>query len=203
MVSQFEKQLPTNVAVDVRMIEAEREILRQIDFSDDLAAAEREENKRYDQEFAKLFADAKEAFEKAGVTRPTTLRELIERLQKGGAFWKLVYNLYHRAGSKSADEDTVKRFYAACEPFRALIVAVFAAQYARCFPAPGEDSMKTGRNDTFMAVSLPYCDEFVTNDHPQLRAYRAVAEFMDLNVVIRSFDEFAQSFSILRFSKAR
>jgi hypothetical protein len=202
MVAQFEKKLPTSVSVDVRMHEAEREIMRGIEFGDDLAAAEREENRKYDQEFAKLFADAQTAFETAGVIRPTSLHDLIDHLQRGGAFWKLVHNLFHRAASRPADEDTVKRFYAACEPFRALVVAVFATQYARCFPTPGEDSMKTGRNDTFMAASLPYCDEFITNDQPQLRAYRAVAKYMGLNVVIRSFDEFAQSFSIVGFPRA-
>jgi hypothetical protein len=202
MVAQFEKQLPTTVVIDVRMPEAEREILREIEFSDDLAAADRGENRKYDQEFAKVYADAKAAFDSAGVTRPTRLDDLIEHLQIGGAFWKLVHNLYHRAASRPADEATVKRFYESCEPFRALVVAVFAAQYARCFPAPGADSMKTGRNDTFMAASLPYCDEFITDDQGQLRAYRAVAKYMGLNVVIRPFDEFAQSFSIVGFPKA-
>ncbi|MGB2678397.1 MAG: hypothetical protein WAN12_15030 [Candidatus Acidiferrum sp.] len=178
------------------------EILREIEFSDDLSAQERNENREYDKQFAGLFADAKAAFERARVTRPTSLSDLVEHLQKGGAFWNLVQNLYNRATSTQATEATAKRFYAVCEPFRALVIAVFATQYARCFPTPEEDSMKTGRNDTYMAAALPYCDEFVTHDLPQLRSYRAVAKYMGLNVTIRSFDEFAQSFAIMGIPKA-
>jgi hypothetical protein len=179
------------------MPEAEIEILRDMEFSDDLSAQERNEIRKYNRQFAGLYAEAKTAFDKAGVTRPSGLDELIDRLQIGGAFWKLVQNLFNRAASTPADESTAKRFYNECETFRALVVSVFAAQYGRCFPAPGEPSMKTGRNDTFMAASLPYCDEFITGDQPQLRAYRSVAQHMNLSVAIRSFDEFAQSFAIM------
>jgi hypothetical protein len=202
MVAQFEKGLPVSASVYVRLYDAEIEILREIEFGDDLAALERNENRKYDQEFAGVFADAKAAFETARVTRPASLSDLVEQLQNGGAFWKLVQNLYNRAASTQADEATAKRFYTLCEPFRALVIAIFAAQYARCFPTPGENSMKTGRNDTFMAAVLPYCDEFVTHDLPRLRSYQAVAKYMGLNVVIRSFDEFTKSFAIMGIPKA-
>jgi hypothetical protein len=202
MVARFDKGLPTNVAVYVRMHEAEIEILREIEFSDDFSTQERNENRKHDKQFAGLFADAKAAFNSAGVTRPTSLSDLIEHLQKGGAFWNLVQNLYNRATPTQADEATAKKFYAVCEPFRALMISLFVTQYARCFPTPGEHSMKTGRNDTFMAAALPYCDEFITDDLPQLRAYRAVVKYMGLNVTIRSFDEFIQLFAITSFPKA-
>ena len=56
--------------------------------------------------------------------------------------------------------------------------------------------MKTGRNDTFMATCIPYCDEFVTNDAGQLACYREVASIASLPVTIRSYDQFRDRLSL-------
>ena len=95
-------------------------------------------------------------------------------------------------------ECSIQRFYAECAPFRALMIAIFAAQFDRCIRAPNvSPSLKAGRNDTFMATGLPYCDEFVTNDDGQLACYREVLALAGVGVKIQSYEEFRNRFSVI------
>ena len=49
-----------------------------------------------------------------------------------------------------------------------------------------------GRNDLMMAVYIPYCDQFITNDGPQEEALREVANKAEMPCKVRSFDDFEQ-----------
>lgn len=148
-----------------------------------------------------MYAGAKIAFNRlaaAGTQMPGCVAELVSRLQKGGAFWALARNLYERAATKPADDATVQRFYGECAPFRALMIALFAAQFDRCIRSPNiSPSLKAGRNDTFMATGLPYCDEFVTNDSGQLACYREVISLAGLDLKLRSYEEFRSGFTAI------
>jgi len=202
MVAQFEKSLPIGLAhVNLRMEEAENEILREENFDDKLATQEREEGRAHNKVFVDVYADAKNAFDKlaaTGIAMPTTVAELVSQLQQGGAFWTLARNLYERVATIPADDGAIKRFYAECEPFRALMIAVFAAQFDRCIRPTNEGpSLKSGMNDTFMATCLPYCDQFVTNDDGQLACYKEVVPLVGLNVTVRSYKEFRNSFFLV------
>lgn len=202
MVRRFETSAPLDVAhVNLRMIEAENEILRAENFDDGLAAQEREENRNNDKIFCKVYGDARKPFDDVaaraaanGTRMPESVAELVEALQTGGAFWTLARNLYERVATRPVDDATLRRFYAKCDAFRALMLAIFAAQYDRCIRQPSDNrSLKSGRNDTFMATCLPYCDEFVTDDRGQLTCYQDVVALAGLHTIIRPFESFRDS----------
>jgi len=180
---------------------AEDEILRTQNFDDNLATQEREEGRANNKVSVGVYAEAKSAFDGLaanGIETPRRVAELVSQLQQGGAFWTLARNLYERVATKPADDTTIKKFYAECEPFRTLMIALCAAQYDRCIrPANMSPSLKTGRNDTFMATGLPYCDQFITNDAGQFACYTEVIPLAGLNVTIRSYEEFRNSFFVL------
>ena len=202
MVRRFEASEPLDVAnVNLRMIVAENEILRAENFDDGLAAQEREENRNNDKIFCKVYDDARKPFDDVaaqavanGTRMPESVAELVEALQKGGAFWTLARNLYERVATRHVDDATLRDFYDKCDPFRALMLAIFAAQYDRCIRQPSDNrSLKSGRNDTFMAACLPYCNEFVTDDRGQLACYLNVVALARFDTVVRSFDSFRES----------
>lgn len=201
MVNRFENSQPLGVAdVNLRMHEAEIEILREENFDDALATQEREEGRANNKVFVGVYADAKTAFDELaakGIGMPRAVADLVSQLQQGGAFWTLARNLYERVATKPASDADIQRFYKECEPFRALMIALCASQFDRCIRGANEPSLKTGRNDTFMATCIPYCDEFVTNDAGQLACYREITSVAGLNVTIHSFDEFRDRFSVI------
>jgi hypothetical protein len=201
MVNRFENSFPLGIAdVNLRLHEAENEILGAENFDDDLATQEREEGRTHNKTFVGVYADAKTAFDDLaarGIGMPRTVADLVFQLQEGGAFWTLARNLYERVATKPASDEDICRFYKECEPFRVIMIALCAAQYDRCIKPAHEPSLKTGRNDTFMATCLPYCDEFVTSDGGQLACYREVLSVARLNVIIRSYDEFRNRFSVI------
>jgi hypothetical protein len=211
MVNLFERTAPLDFAhVNLRMVEAESEILRAENFDDELAAQEREENRNNDRIFCKVYGDARKPFDEVatraaanGTRMPGSAGELIEALQKGGAFWTLARNLYERVGTRPIDDATLKHFYAKCDPFRALMLAIFAAQYDRCIRQPGDNrSLRSGRNDTFMATCLPYCDDFVTDDRGQLACYQDVVALAGLHATIRSFRDFRNTFVVVAATRS-
>lgn len=198
MVARFEKSLPLGLEhVNLRMSEAENELLLEEDFGDGLAQQEREENRAHDHTFVSVFANARPAFDELaanGTTMPGTVAELVGQLQVGGAFWTLARNCFNRVATKPSDDTAIRKFYAECPAFRAIMIAIFAAQFDRCIRSRTQSpSLKAGRSDTFMATCLPYCDQVVTNDLGQMWCYREVvslAEFGD--VAVRSYDEFRE-----------
>jgi hypothetical protein len=201
MVARFEQGLPLDLrSVNLRMAEAEDEIRRAEVFDDTLATQERTENRINDKEFVSVYTNAKSAFDRladAGIAMPQSVGELVSQLQQGGAFWTLVRNLYERVASKPADDATIKRFYAECEPFRVAMIAIITAQYDRCIRQPSDGrSLKAGRNDTFMAACLPYCDEFVSDDAGQLASYQEVVALTGIPVRILSYHEFRGGFTV-------
>jgi hypothetical protein len=201
MVAEFERSgRVDSTQINLRMEEAEKEIFREENFDDALSASEREEGRTYDKTFVGVYGNAKPAFDNlaaSGVLMPGSVAELVTQLQHGGAFWNLAKNLCDRVATRSFEIATVKRFYDACEPLRALMIALVAAQFDRCVRDQNSGpSLRAGRNDTFMATCLPYCDEFVTNDPKQLACYRVVASLVGFDVRIRSYNEFRDSFSL-------
>ena len=200
-VTRFEASLPFDwQSASVDFPEAQNEIGRKENFSDDLASKEREEARALHKQFVKVYDDAKPAFNKlfeSGTAKaPVSVSELVARLQMpGGAFWALAESLYLRVGKLQPDEETMRRFTEKCDPFRALMIALCAAQYDRCIkPQNVAPSLRSGRIDTFMAIYLPYCDQFVTADLQQLACYKEVVSVAGLHVAVKSYDEFRSGF---------
>jgi hypothetical protein len=194
MIQRFEWDLSLDLNhVNLRMLEAE-DAIRFDNFDDALSAQERQENYDNEEIYDSCHREIKAA---RGATIPQSLAEFIAATQAHGIFWTVGKNIYDRAATVPSTDSTVRKFYAECKPFRALMVAVWAQVYNRVKPA-GLPRMKTGRNDTFMATCLPLCDEFVTRDKSMLACYREVVVAAGLNVTIRSFDEFTSQYLIAR-----
>lgn len=194
MVAHFEGGPPFDWrTICVRLPEAEREIARLENFPDDLAKKVRAEQQISDEAFDKVYNDAKPHFARLfapGTGRvPGSASELVARLQE--TFWRTARNLYARYAKNHTDETTIRRFVKQCDPFHALLVAFFAAAYDRCVrPQNVGPSFKSDSGDTLMAVCLPYCHQFVTNDAGQLACYSEVVSLVGLGVTVRSYEEF-------------
>jgi hypothetical protein len=188
--------------VYVRFPLVEREIAKLEHFDDELSRQEREETRALQKKFDDLYDVAKLGFDKhfaSSTTPPGSLSEFVSRLQTDGIFWSQASKLYERVAGKSADENTIRRFVAQCDPFRSLMLALCAAQYDRCVRPPSSGpSLRSGRNDTFMAVYLPYCHHFVSDDAGQLACFEAVSSISCLNVPVHSYNDFRESFFVAK-----
>jgi hypothetical protein len=178
--------------VDVRLDEAVEAAVRSAAISDDLSEAAREEAGPMKQLFESMLRNTKPAFDKVRAAnpsaRPESVGELIGELQRGGQYWKMARSLYDHIAGRAADEGTVGKFEAACAPFQCLMGALCAALYDRNVRLPNTPgSLKAGWADTFMAVYLPYCDQFVTADDRQLACYRQVAQLYVPGLSVRSW----------------
>ncbi|HVA00080.1 MAG TPA: hypothetical protein VMV34_00340 [Terriglobia bacterium] len=178
--------------VDVRLEEAVEAAVRSAVIGDDQSAAAREEAEPMKQLFKRMLDDTKPAFDKVFAAnpsaRPESVGELIGGLQRGGQFWKITRSLYDRIAGHSADGGAARNFWDRSAPFQCLMGALCAALYDRNVRLPNTPrSLKAGWADTFMAVYLPYCDQFVSADGGQLACYREVAQLYVPSLTVRSW----------------
>jgi hypothetical protein len=127
---------------------------------------------------------------------PKSASELALRLQKpGGEYWNYAAVLYKKATGVAVDKEKIKRFVAACPPFRALLAAIVVVLYERAV-CEKVKTKRAGKNDVFMATYLPYCDEFISNDHPQQIALRQIVDIAELQTSVSWYKEFSARFSV-------
>lgn len=131
---------------------------------------------------------------------------LVESQAEGGSFWNTARGLYMAAFRSNPttetaevlahppDEATLKTFLDACPPVRAMVYALELTHYDRSLrPVNRGPAYKAKRNDQMMAVFLPYCDQFLTDDGDQLKCLREVASSAGIPVNVRSYDDFCSS----------
>jgi len=206
-ILEFDKRISFDWrCVPLRLPEYEREVALQKLLDNELSTAQREHAAQARAEFEAVFCDARPHFEeifRAGTeSRPSSVAELVSRLQvDGGAFWSFGMGLYERPAKRRPDEETMRRFVESCPPFQALLLALCVAQYDRSIREIQELELLAGRDDLFMSVYLPYCDEFVSDDRGQRRCLREVASLAKLPVRVCWFREFRDSFSVNLFSR--
>jgi hypothetical protein len=133
---------------------------------------------------------------------------LIQSQGPGGSFWNTARLLYEGAfGPTSAvdtnssltippDETTLKTFLDVCPPVRALVYAMERTLYDRSLRAVNRPAYKAGRNDQMMAVFLPYCEQFLTNDGQQQKRLQEVAAAANIPVNVRLYADFYSSHTI-------
>jgi len=156
-------------------------------------------------QFDEVFLAPRPIFQKLRETEkeswPKSAAELAQALQKpGGAYWNYAIGLYHRATGITVDDEKIRRFVRECPPFRALLAAIVFAQYERSISEEVKPKL-AGRNDLFMAGYLPYCDEFISNDHPQQQALRKIVSIAELPTSVRWYKEFSGQFSLSSAAK--
>lgn len=179
--------------ISVRFPQAEHEIVRQAITSDKLAAVQREQLRALDKHFERMFAEMRPSFDalfQKGVERPS-FHEVVEIFTRdGGAMWAFG-DIVHGKTAVDPSEERIRQFYKVCPPFRALLLALCAAQYERCVRDVRQgESLRAGRMDIFAATYLPYCGTFVSDNKKQLRALRAVAAEGGIEVSVLSYQEF-------------
>jgi hypothetical protein len=157
---------------------------------------ENREAKRKFEEFYRRFNPLyKQAFAQGGATRPASLKESVERLRKTRSFEKMASVLYAFISARDPKRDpppasAVERFLCACPPFHAYLLGFCAARYTRNLKPSQSTSMKAGALDTSMAVCLPYCDIFVTNDGRMQNCFKEIGVVAGLPLELLSYDCF-------------
>ena len=183
--------------VDITAPKIEREILQREFLDQDSMAEEswqfaRTQNKR----FIDIFREAREKFE-AQFTEDIenlTLAEFIDMYKAAnGPFWGLVIGFYERARWLRLTEAEAREFIVRCPPFHAAALGIVVAHYQYGLPRNNRKAeYDAGRNDLFMAVYLPYCDWFITDDTGQQNALTAIANEVGVGVRILGYTEFCR-----------
>jgi len=202
LIARFEKNGTVNwEAIPLRLPAYEREVALREVTDDEVSAQERAHAANVKATFEAIFTDARPHFEElfrtGSESRPSSVAELVSRLQgAGGAFWSFGQRLYERVGKRRPDEATIRGFVAECPPFRALLLAICVAQYDLVIREDYGTKPSSHRNDLFMAVYLPYCDEFVSDDRGQQVRLREVVSLCNLATRVRWYREFRDGFCL-------
>ena len=126
--------------------------------------------------------------------RPKTFRDALELFQAGqeDATSSQAKRLYDTVGGEGdARLQDVQTFLDCCPPFRAIVNAHAMTFYDLAIRnGEGSEKFQAGRNDMYMSIYLPYCQEFVTRDGEQERCLREVAAVSELGTEVVSYDEF-------------
>jgi len=179
--------------LEVRFREAENEIARQ-EFLHTLSAETLAHNRKAEDDFSELFANARPHFQKIfedGKERPSLAEVAKILVREGGAHFEIAADLYERAVGKRPSNDAIKDFVERCPPFKALIMALCFSQYDICIRKENAPRLgRAGRQDMFSSLFLPYCRVFVTNDEGQYKALKAVADLTGLETTIMMYPDF-------------
>jgi hypothetical protein len=201
LIAEFERNPAYDWrAVRVSLPEYERMLAMGDLISDELSRTQRVFAERQGAQFEEMFSTARPHFEdlfRSGTEmRPSSPADLVSRLRvRGGAFWSFGMELYRREGEPRPVEDKVRKFVDSCPPFHALLLAFCVAQYHRCVQQAQKAKKPAGGNDLLMAVYLPYCEEFVSDDRDQQTRLREIVSLAKLPVKVRWYREFRDSLS--------
>jgi hypothetical protein len=156
-------------------------------------------------------AEFEQCFPKSQRTTPlpNSFADWITECQiKDGSFWNTARGLYcaafrpqngimiGRPLSNPPDDAVLKTFLDLCPPMRAIVYAFELTHYDRSLRKEMALSYKAGRNDQMMAVYLPYCDQFLTDDKQQHRCLTEVASRAGIPTQVRFYDDFRSSLPI-------
>jgi hypothetical protein len=202
--------------VEVRAPGVEKEINEgTILFIESLVSEQKVANRKLQKEFEGTFKEPRAHFNNlmANGERPNTFQEWLEPSRHdGGHYWRFARGVYAAAfGQLSAleddsvltdppDEDTLKRFDNCCPPFRAIVSAMSLSFYDRCVRSATSQEFSAGRNDQMMSIYLPYTDQFITAEKNgmQEKCLSEVAAAAKIPTLVRSYDDFCQSFVVGR-----
>lgn len=192
--------------VNVRAWEYEREIDRpEFVWDDALSAAQRarqiQGQKEYRQMYCGLRPKLALVFAKHDEALPLTLNEVVTRLRESGSTLLVDTGklLYDRAANANVSHATVTEFMNVCPPFRALLYGTLLSWYDLSIrDRHAGEKFQAGRNDMFMSVYLPYCDQFITAEEKgeQEKCLREIVNLAELETQVLSYDDFCDSFLV-------
>jgi hypothetical protein len=156
--------------------------------------------KEFEAPFSALRPKLEEIFERHGEAPPLTFKEVLPRIQgEGGLVWVFGKRLYDQAAGTDVSEATIRQFMEVCPPFRAVVYAFLLAWYDRSLRDRHlAEKFRAGRINLFMAIYLPYCDQFITAEiyGEQEKCLREVVSAAELTTMVRSYDDFCNSMLI-------
>jgi hypothetical protein len=113
-----------------------------------------------------------------------------------GLLWSIGQGLYSRAACGDTSKATIREFAGKCPPFRAVVYALLLAWFDRSVADRHKrERYQAGRIDLFMAIYLPYCDQFISAEvhGMQAKCLREIAPAANISTEIRSYDDFCNS----------
>lgn len=186
--------------VDITSPEYTAELTRRTLTADDVVAeyvckSLNELSNQSEQTFSDLRRELEKIYQGHGAQRPLTFGEEIPRvIGESGLFWDIAKDSYdYAAGTSPSDEMTIRHFVEACPPFRCAIYAILMAWYDRSLREyRGGERFPAGRNDLFMAIYLPYCNQFISAEKKgqQGKCLAEVARLANVATLVRSYDDF-------------
>lgn len=195
------KTFDSNVAYDWRNVPISTARLQDLIarggfFTDELAIAEHECSVRLQNQFEEPFNGLRPEYKRVFDSVGRRFRDFSEfralMFGENGAYWELAAGLYRHEVSTQPSADTINNFVSACPPFHALLLAHARALYERCVPEKPATTFKklAKRIDTYMAIYLPYCDQFVTADDDQHRCFNTVVSELKLSTTVLTYNDF-------------
>lgn len=164
-----------------------------------LSAEQRQQNEDLKRTFRKNFTGIRRkydaVFAERGVPRPRGYRESLRDMQSRPYRFdiSLAKTYYDRIADTNLSRYRVGEFVSICDPVRAYLHAYHMGRYDLALRDPHHGGrFQSGRNDLHMAVYLPYCDEFVTDEKKgeHARCMKEVVSVTGLLTNIITFDEF-------------
>jgi hypothetical protein len=159
--------------------------------------------KSYKAMWVKIRGKLDPLFAAQNIPRPKTFEEAFKNYSPGmfPEMGKGFYDAGLRFDAKlrgekiepDTDMATVEHFIDNCLPFRALLCAYLMSWYNTSLKDGNKsEKLAAGRNDLFMAVYLPFCDVFVTDEKygEQERCLRELTKYIGIDTEVLAFDAF-------------
>ncbi len=191
--------------INVRATVYERAIIER-DFTDELCIQQRKEQFQLEARFEKMWKQLRPKLDEIVAQhpskRPTSYHAALAiATMEGGVLWGIGRELYRYVTGSTPTEAEIKTFMEMCPPFRAACYALVMAWYEGALKPPREEP-SAGRNDLMMAVYLPYCGRFVSNDWAQENNLCEIAAEGSLDCEVLSYQEFSSSFTVAPIGSA-
>ncbi len=154
-------------------------------------------SKQSEKTWSKLRSKLEEIYQRDISPRPLTFGEVTpQAIGENGLFWGVAEDLYNCAARTPASDGTIRHFVEACPPFRCAVYAILMAWYDRSLREyQGGERFPAGRIDLFMAIYLPYCNQFISAEKngQQGKCLAEVARLANVATLVRSYDDFCSS----------
>ncbi len=165
------------------------------EFSTEQREQHRDLQRQFQTNLTSLRSQYDEVFTEREVPRPRTFSESLRDMQSRPQRFdiSLAKKLYDEVAGTNLSRYRLDEFISLCKPLRAFLNAHHMGRYDRALRDKHHgERFRAGRNDLYMAVYLPYCDEFVTDEKhgEQAKCLREVAALTGLPTAILTFDEF-------------
>jgi hypothetical protein len=171
---------------------------------DDLVRDQREHfassKKEFESVWSALRPKLEVIFQRDDAPRPRSIQEVLPHATvHGGVFWGMAKGLYEKGANAAATDEKVRHFVETCPPFRCCVYAMLMAWYDRSMRDWNSgEKFHAGRVDLFMAVYLPYCNQFLSaeQDGEQERCLAEVARLAGVQTIVCSYDNFCAGLMI-------